>query len=906
MTTPFDAEIVQRLARRALTLAVHMIHEANHRDDEQPGDPKVGGHPAACASSGHIQATLRLAVMGPYDTMAVKPHASPMDHALNFLLGLFKVPGTRQWMSLEEAQAVMSRLRQFPFNGQPVFQSYHAESDPDGHGYFPSGSVGIPPVASMYTALAYRYAMHHGHEVPEGAHHWSIMGDSEFREGSVHEAMPEAAERELPNVTWIVDYNRQNLDGTRLPNARGLKGTDAERMTRVAEANGWDSIQVIHGRKRLEAFKGTHGELLREVLEHDFGDSEFQSLLFKRDGALIRERLVARDRKLEEALSKRSDDQVRELFEDLGGHDVQVLRDALEHARETPEPTLVVCHTIKGWNLSSQAAPGNHSSIPPKEEVIELLRREGIDPEKENPYQRPAKDSDEGRYLAARGAEMREGVEKQWALKDRNLAKFRKALDESGPLPDDLGIDLKFTPVAHTQYVWGQAIGKLIRIGTGQHVEGTKISEKEKPFAAAADMMLTMAPDVGTSTNINPAMDDKIYGPPVDEDYEKTFQTRDRRRPSLVPKLEVTTRHIRFEITEANCMTAVGAFGKLGDSLGLPYLPVMTIYDFFIKRAYDQLYYNLYWNSRFILVGTPSGVTLSPEGAQHSWKSDIQMPNCITWEPAYGVEVDWIVTDTLKRHVTGDDEERTGVIIRAVTRGIEQREMLKRLREHKRFADAEDEQILAAVRPDALAGGYWLVDHRGAEHYSPGENVVHVVVMGSLVTEALEASDRLLEKGIFANVLVATSPDLLAGNLAHKDGYRHLRETLGIDGTLHVTRKRTNGHATYELQTRGDLVEAAAGRVPVVAVVDGEPGMLDNLGSIAGTRQTTLGLRKPSKCGRPSDVFGLHHIDAAGIVDASQKVLEESALEQVIISRSLLDSVAQQPMHEATQDEARG
>lgn len=906
MTTPFDAEIVQRLARRALTLAVQMIHEANHRDDEQPGDPKVGGHPAACASSAHIQSTLRLAVMGPYDTMAVKPHASPMDHALNFLLGLFRVPGTRQWMSLEEAQAVMGRLRQFPFNGQPVFQSYHAENDPDGHGYFPSGSVGIPPVASMYTALAYRYAMHHGHEVPEGAHHWSLMGDSEFREGSVHEAMPEAAERELPNVTWIVDYNRQNLDGTRLPNARGLKGTDAERMARVAEANGWDAIQVIHGRKRLEAFKGQHGDLLREVLEHDFGDSEFQSLLFKRDGGLIRERLAARDRKLEEALSKRTDDQVRELFEDLGGHDVQVLRDALEHARETPEPTLVVCHTIKGWNLSSQAAPGNHSSIPPKEEVLELLRREGIDAEKENPYQRPASDSAEGRYLAARGAEMRDGVEKQFALKDRNLAKFRKALDASGPLPDDLGIDLKFTPVAHTQYVWGQAIGKLIRIGTGQHVEGTKISEQEKPFAAAADMMLTMAPDVGTSTNINPAMDDKIYGPPVDEDYEKTFQTRDRRRPSLVPKLEVTTRHIRFEITEANCMTAVGAFGKLGDSLGIPYLPVMTIYDFFIKRAYDQLYYNLYWNSRFILVGTPSGVTLAPEGAQHSWKSDIQMPNCITWEPAYGIEVDWIVTDTLKRHVTGDDEERTGVIIRAVTRGIEQKEMLKRLRTHKRFAGADDAEILAAVRPDALAGGYWLVDHRGHEHYSPGENVVHVVVMGSLVTEALEASDRLAEKGIFANVLVATSPDLLAGNLAHKDGYRHLRETLGIDGTLHVTRKRTNGHATYELQTRGDLVEAAAGRVPIVAVVDGEPGMLDNLGSIAGTRQETLGLRKPSKCGRPSDVFGLHHIDAAGIVDASQQVLVDSALEQVIISRSLLESVAQQPMREATQDEARG
>lgn len=896
MSPPFDPELVQRIAKRALALTVQMISEANSRNDVQPGDPHIGGHPAACASSAHLQAVLRLAVMSPFDTIAVKPHASPMDHSLNFLLGLFKYPDTRKWMSLEDSQAAMRRLRQYSFHGEPVFQSYHAESDPDSHGYYPSGSVGIPPVASMYTALGYRYAMHHGFEVPENAHHWSIMGDSEFREGSVHEAMPEAAERELPNVTWIVDYNRQNLDGTRMPNTQALKGTDAQRMSRVAIANGWDSIQVIHGRRRLKAFDAPNGDLLRQVLEDGFTDPEFQSILYKRDGAFTRERLVKRDGKLEEVLSKASDAEVQTIFEDLGGHDVEVLRQALEQARLTPEPTLVVAHTIKGRGLSSQAAPGNHSDIPPENEVLELLKKEGIDPAKESAYQRFASDSAEGRFLAARGAEMRDGIERQWTLKDRNLAKFKARLDECGPLPDALGIDLKFVPEAHTQYVLGQAVGKLIRIGTSQHVEGTQLKDSEKPFRAAADMILTMAPDVGTSTSMNPSMDDKTYGPPLVEDFETEFKARDRRRPSLAPKLEVTTRHIRFEITEANCMTAAGAFGKLGDSLGLPYLPVMTIYDFFIKRAYDQLYYNLYWGSRFIVVGTPSGATLSPEGAQHSWKSDIQMPNVVCWEPAYGIELDWIMTDTLKRHVTGDDAGRTGVIIRAVTRGIDQNQMLVRLRKHARFQKdgqpLDDAEILSRVRPDALAGGYWLVDWRGHENYSPGENVVHVVVMGSLVTEALAASDTLLERGIFANVLVATSGDLLVGNLAHEDGYKHLRETLGVDGTLHVTRKRTNGHVTYEMQTRADLIEAAAGRVPVVGVVDGEPGMLDNIGSIAGTRQEMLALRKASKCGRPSDVFGLHHIDAAGIVAASERVLGESALETVVVSRSLIESVA--------------
>ena len=97
---------------------------------------------------------------------------------------------------------------------------------------------------------------------------------------------------------------------------------------------------------------------------------------------------------------------------------------------------------------------------------------------------------------------------------------------------------------------------------------------------------------------------------------------------------------MRFEIAEANCMSAAGSFGKLGDDLGLPFLPLMTVYDFFIKRALDQLYYDLYWGSEFVLVGTPSGVTLSSEGAQHSWKSDIQIPNLITWEPAFAIEME--------------------------------------------------------------------------------------------------------------------------------------------------------------------------------------------------------------------------------------------------------------------------
>ena len=297
-----DPALIQRLAHRVFVHATKMIFDANHRPDQNEGDPKVGGHPAACSSCVHILSALHLGVRQPQDLFAIKPHASPVDHSINHALGLLHEPLGRRWLTDAESKAAMGRLRKFSQEGEPVFQSYHAEADPDGNYYFPSGSVGIPPVVSMYTALAYRYAMDHGLDVPKNATFWSMMGDSEFREGSLMEAMPDAAERELGNVVWIVDYNRQNLDGTRIPNPRGLRGTDAQRMERVARANGWEVIQVMHGSRRLAAFAKPGGDVLRRVLEEGFSDFEFQMLLLKRDGRVVRQRLVELDKGCEKAL----------------------------------------------------------------------------------------------------------------------------------------------------------------------------------------------------------------------------------------------------------------------------------------------------------------------------------------------------------------------------------------------------------------------------------------------------------------------------------------------------------------------------------------------------------------------------------------------------------------------------
>ncbi|TAH38726.1 MAG: pyruvate dehydrogenase [Planctomycetota bacterium] len=886
-SSPPTAEILERIARRALAYCTHMIWEANHRDDAEPGDPKVGGHPAACASSLHIATALHLVARRSSDYYCAKPHLAPMDHSLHYLMGFMRRKDG-SWMSEEKMEGVMHRLRKFSQHGEPVFQSYHAESEPDSWRVLPSGTVGIPPVCSAYLALAYGYATDHGYAIRGKKHFWSIIGDSEFREGSLMEALPDVAERELGNVTWIVDYNRQNLDGTRLPNPRGLRGTDADRIERTARANGWDVIQLRHGRKRQALFQRPGGEDFGDALETAFSDYQYQALIWKRDAGLLRQELLEARPDLRRFLGQVDDRELLEALADLGGHDMALVLEALQGARrDLKVPTLIVAHTVKGWGLGSYAAPGNHSAIPEEDEVRALLAAEGLD--LQQPYARVAggwrPDGPELRFLDARGREMREGVAGSLGRMQENRARVQRAIAPTLPLPVDFGLNTELVPYAHTQWAWGQIAGKLIRVGTRDEMQkagkdpGKEPTADEQRWAAAADLVLTMSPDVGTSTNINPAMDQKIYGPEQGENLEAELQFKDRGRPELYMHEDAWTRHIRFEIAEANCMSALGAFGKMGPYTGVPYFPMMTIYDFFIKRALDQLYYDLYWGSSFLLVGTPSGVTLSPEGAQHSWKSDIQIPNLVTWEPVFAKEMEWVIADALRRHVEGDNEDRSGVLIRAVTRGVRQKEFIERLRAQKRFQGLEDAPILEQVRRHMLQGGYRLVDHRGAPDYAPGENVVHLFAMGALTTEALAASDRLRAAGIYADVIVVSSPELLLGRVARRDGYRHLRQELGVDGALHLA-------PGSEPLDAADAVLLAARSVPIVSVSDGEEGLLDNAGSILGVRQEALAVRKFSKSARPSEIYAYHGLDASSIFQAAGRLLAESALAEVRLSRS--------------------
>lgn len=897
-------ETIEAIARRAHYFATQMIYQANNRTDKEKGDPKIGGHASGSASALHIMGALHLLVKTGFDHIANKPHASPTDHSYNYLLDLFLNPDLTK-LPEDKKNIAMMGLRKYSKNGEPVFQSYHSAYDTDHHNFFPSGTVGIPPVQAGYLALAYRFAKDHKYTIPE-AHFWALTGDSEFREGSMYEAVPDFADREIGNLTWIVDYNRQSLDGHRIINEKQMKGTDADRIERTMAANGWEVIQVRHGAKRQTLFKKPGGEAFKNFLEVELRDYELQALLLVQDMKALKKGIVKEHPNMKKFIESVSDQELYDSFRDFGGHDIILLAEAMLKSKESKRrPTIIIAHTLKGWGLKMAAAPGNHSALTSAEEIEELRQKQGL--KGDTLFANFDAKSAEGKFLKDRGEKLLSEIKEQTAMKEKNIKFFAGEIEKLNGIPEKLDINTKMASYPHTQWMLGQLTAKLTRIANS---DSSKITiELEKKWKTAGELFMTMAPDVGTSTNLNPAMDGKIFGAPVVTDLETDLGVKDNKLPDLVPGEDVSDRFLRFEIAEGNVMSCVGSFGKMRDIIGVPIMPLMTIYDFFIKRALDQYFYNLYWKSSFICVGTPSGVTLSPEGAQHGWKSDFQIPNQITWEPFFCIEVDWILSDTMKRHVMNDNAGRCGTLLRLVTRGVEQKDMMKFLTKQARFktdpsvklarsefpiagATNEDEitsvsenQILTQIREEVLKGAYHLIDYRGYTGYEPGDNVVNIFAMGAMCTEALKASEDLLSRGIYANVITVTSPDLLCGIQGHENDYNYLRNELGINPNLYLN--KAGDVATAE------LVTVSGRRIPIVSVHDGEAGLLDNLGSIVGVRQETCAVRKHSKCGRPNEIYHFHSIDAEAIVEACGKALSETALEKVIVTKVSLEDLAQ-------------
>lgn len=373
--SPVDLTALAAIEKRVLWLATSMIHHANRVRPNVSG-LKVGGHQASSASIATIMTSLWFEQLRPEDRVSVKPHASPVLHAIHYLLG-------------ELSDTQMTSLRQFG-----GIQSYPSRSkDPDPVDYS-TGSVGIGATAPIWGAISRRYAATLSGDSPRGRQ-YSLVGDAELDEGAIWEALLDPHVPDLGEIVWIVDLNRQSLD-------RVVPNIAAGKIERMFAAAGWQVITVPFGARLEELFARPGGAQLRERILA-MPNAEYQRLL-RCSASEVRHRLPGTEDAIRALLSEVSDVELVETIRNLGGHDLAALREAFA-AIDDDRPTVIIAYTIKGNGLPTAGHPQNHSSLLTHEQYAELAGTVGMDPSA--PWQRFTEDSPEGQLCGGVGAHLR-------------------------------------------------------------------------------------------------------------------------------------------------------------------------------------------------------------------------------------------------------------------------------------------------------------------------------------------------------------------------------------------------------------------------------------------------------------------------------------------------------------------
>ena len=352
-----DLEVLESIESRVLWLATSIVHHANKVRETRSGI-KVGGHQASSASLVSIMTALYFEHMRAPDRVSVKPHAAPVLHAINYLLG-----------RLDESY--LTELR--AFGGLQSYPSRAKDPDPVD---FSTGSVGIGATATIWSGLAHRYVAGH-FDVPQGGRNIALVGDAELDEGAIWEALIDPMVPRLGETLWIVDLNRQSLD-------RVVPDIAAGRISSMFDAAGWRTIVVKYGRLLRELFGRDGGEALRERID-GMTNEEYQRLL-RSDVPELRERLPGSERgrrDIEGLVAEVPDDELLAAIRDLGGHDLADLRAAFREADAAhDQPCVVFAYTIKAWRLPTQGHPGNHSALLSVEQWRELAAELGADPDR--------------------------------------------------------------------------------------------------------------------------------------------------------------------------------------------------------------------------------------------------------------------------------------------------------------------------------------------------------------------------------------------------------------------------------------------------------------------------------------------------------------------------------------------
>src|SRR5215468_3211816 len=337
-TAPDALKMLAALERKVLWLASWMIHNANHLRENTDG-LKVGGHQASSASLATIMTALYFDVLRPQDRVAVKPHASPIFHAIQYLLG-------RQ-----------ARERLEAFRGYKGAQSYPSRTKDADDVDFSTGSVGLGVAQTLFSSLTQDYVRAHGWGLdrPEGRM-VALVGDAELDEGNIFEAMLDGWKQGLRNCWWIIDYNRQSLDAV-------VREGLWERYEALFRAFGWEVVILKYG-SLLEAARQEPGgpRLLQWI---DTCPNQLYSALVFQGGPAWRKRLredLGGDADVMRLIEQRSDDELARLMTNLAGHDLPTLLAAFERPAHE-KPVCFICYTVKGFGLPFAGHKDNHAGL---------------------------------------------------------------------------------------------------------------------------------------------------------------------------------------------------------------------------------------------------------------------------------------------------------------------------------------------------------------------------------------------------------------------------------------------------------------------------------------------------------------------------------------------------------------
>lgn len=640
-------EALAQLERKVLWLASWMIHNANHIRPNLDG-LKVGGHQASSASLATIMTALYFAVLRPQDRVAVKPHASPIFHAIQYLLGN------------------QSREKLENFRGYKGAQSYPSRTKDVDDVDFSTGSVGLGVAQTLFASLVQDYLREKGQLAHEEGRMIALVGDAEMDEGNIFEALLEGWKHGLRNTWWVVDYNRQSLDAV-------VREGLWSRFEAMFRNFGWDVVILKYGSLQEAAFAEPGGEALRRWI--DRCPNQLYSALTFQGGAAWRKRLlddIGDQGPATALLDRRSDEELAALMGNLGGQDLPSVLAAFEAASKHDRPVCFIAYTIKGFGLPFAGHKDNHAGLMTTAQMAAFRKimnvREGHEWE---PFEGLTADPNELRRFLKRAPFAGRGS--------------RRLESAAVPVPDRLNTD--FPAETSTQFGFGKILDEIARAG-----------------GAFADAIVTTSPDVTVSTNLGPWVNRRgLFAREAMADTFREERIASTQKWEFGPKGQ----HIELGIAEMNLFIMLSALGLSHSLFGRRLLPIGTLYDPFIQRGLDALNYACYQEARFLLAATPSGVTLAPEGGAHQSIATpligMAQDGLAAFEPAFVDELSVIMRwafDYMQRGGEGEPSERnwlrdeTGgsVYLRLSTRPVEQI--------HR--------EITATLAQDIVDGAYWL------------------------------------------------------------------------------------------------------------------------------------------------------------------------------------------------------